>query len=60
MQLCIAGQIVLAQDFDGKLGIGANISYMGIADTGDVNSIEFDGTALIGANLTYYASGLST
>lgn len=55
---CVAvffiSQAALAQDFDGKLGIGANVSYSGISDTGEGDSIKFDGAPLIGANLTYY------
>ena len=56
MIVLFASQMALAQDLDGKVGIGANVSYMSIADTGDVTSIKFDGAALIGVNLTYCAN----
>jgi len=55
---CIAvffiGQTALAQDFDGRLGIGANVSYMGISDSGEGDSLKFDGAPLVGFNLTHY------
>lgn len=44
----------LAQAGDSKLGLGVNLSYMGLSDTGEGDNISFDGTPLLGANLTNY------
>lgn len=48
-------QTAFAQDSGGRLGIGADVSYMAVADTGESTKVVFDAVALVGANLTYYA-----
>jgi len=52
MALCLGfGQAASAAE---KFGIGANVSYMGVADAGPDDVINFDGVSLIGLNATAY------
>lgn len=37
-----------------RFGVGANVSFMGVADTGSGDEIQFDGTTMIGVNATAY------
>ena len=38
----------------GRFGIGANVSFMGVADTGPDDEVQFDGTSMIGLNVTAF------